>query len=72
MCIRGEEEEVREALGRGGDPNTKVACPGEGESGTPLMAAARGGHEEVVALLLAHPGLPSGQELRAGIGRRNR
>ena len=32
-------------------------CKAQDEFGIPLIAAARGDHEEVVELLLAHPGI---------------
>ena len=52
MCKRGEVEEVREALARGVDVNTRIT-----RDRTGLMAAAYGNHEEVVEVLLAQPGV---------------
>ena len=36
---------------------TLADCKAQDEFGIPLIAAARGDHEEVVELLLAHPGI---------------
>merc|ERR1719319_1175788 len=52
MCSRGKVEEVRAALGRGVDVNTRDRM---GLTG--LMLAAICDQEEVVEVLLAHPGV---------------
>ena len=58
MCYRGEVEGVREALGRGVDVNTRNEGNEWNEwNMTGLMMAATEGHEEVVEVLLAQPGL---------------
>ena len=52
MSAIGNVEGVKEALQRGGDPN-KISEIGR----TALHAAASKGHQEVVAVLLEHPGV---------------
>ena len=52
MCAMGEVEGVREALRRGVDFNTRGSY-----NNTGLIMAACGGHEEVVEVLLAQPGV---------------
>lgn len=52
MSATGNVEGVKEALQRGGDPN-KISEIGR----TALHAAASKGHQEVVAVLLEHPGV---------------
>ena len=52
MCARGEVEGVREALEKGVDVNSR----GEKQE-TGLLGAAILGHEEVVEVLLAQPGV---------------
>ena len=52
-CMAGKLEEVREALQAGADPNARYGPYNR----TCLMIAARENHDEVVALLLAHPNI---------------
>merc|ERR1719352_1336057 len=51
-CVDGNLEEVREAIQAGADPNTRGP-----NNRTCLMIAAEWNHDEVVALLLARPGI---------------
>ena len=51
MSSNGNVEGVKKALQRGGDPSKIFGTQ------TALHAAASGGHEEVVAVLLEHPGV---------------
>jgi len=50
-CEAGKLEEAREAVQAGADPNTRLF------NYTCLMTAAEENHDEVVALLLAHPNI---------------
>ena len=51
MSSNGNVEGVKKALQRGGDPSKIFGTQ------TALHAAASGGHEEIVAVLLEHPGV---------------
>ena len=53
-CEAGKLEEVREALQAGADPNTREPAV---NNYTCLIMAAMENHDEVVALLLARPGI---------------
>ena len=63
MCLNGKVYEVKEALAKGGDPNSRGFPRHQGSCGTmccygtwgqtPLMVATIGNHPEVVALLLS-------------------
>ena len=69
MCLNGKVYEVKKALGKGGDLNSRGVPRHQGSPGTriwccygtwgqtPLMAATIGNHPEVVALLLSQPGI---------------
>ena len=67
MCLNGKVYEVKEALAKGGDPNSRGFPRHQGSCGTmccygtwgqtPLMVATMGNHPEVVALLLSQPGI---------------
>ena len=67
MCLNGKVYEVKEALAKGGDPNSRGFPRHQGSCGTmccygtwgqtPLMVATIGNHPEVVALLLSQPGI---------------
>ena len=53
MCCDGQTEKVRQALAKGGNPNTNLGIKGL----TALHVAAENDHEDVVKLLLQQPGI---------------